>query len=101
MGNEKPDFAGGSLLHYAQGFIRAFELQRLPSYSSNRGGGSGGGSGGGRSVDGVDYSMVAKKRTVARRLYIFLHSIDGVNVRVFRFVSFRFVQLSLLLTSRC
>lgn len=102
LNDGNPEFSSGSLLHYAQGFIKAFELQRLPSYSSSRGGGGSsigsGGSGGGSSscratramagsgagavMDGVDYSMVEQKRTVARRLFIFLHSIDGENVSV-------------------
>ncbi|CAM9448119.1 unnamed protein product, partial [Scytosiphon promiscuus] len=46
LADEDPEYSRGSLLHYAQGFIRAFELQRLPSYSSSVYGRSGGGGGG-------------------------------------------------------
>jgi len=88
LNDENPEFSSGSLLHYAQGFAKAFELQRLPFYSSSRGGGGSIGDGGSHGsdsvrapramagaravavVDGVDYSMVEQKRTVARRLLI-------------------------------
>lgn len=125
--DENPEFFGGSLLHYGQGFVRAFDfsgsLPILPAAAAGSGattasaalsaissaavpaapaeGGSGrttralAGGGTGAATNGVDYSLVEQKRTVARRLFIFLHR-RGERESLFFSRVLRFAVLCLL-----